>query len=142
MRIRSVDGTIAGGTRRAAERERSNPLEHPRCRLIVEPREEVLDMMRRRPLRRAAVVGGVAVAAHHAGARSAQAQAAAQGQNEQAADPQAVPPGNAPPPAAPAAEVGGSDMVTQLENLKKLLDEGVLTQAEFDTEKQKLLAST
>ena len=33
-------------------------------------------------------------------------------------------------------------MVTQLENLKKLLDEGVLTQAEFDMEKQKLLASS
>ncbi len=33
-------------------------------------------------------------------------------------------------------------MVTQLENLKKLLDEGVLTQAEFDTEKQKVLASS
>ena len=33
-------------------------------------------------------------------------------------------------------------MVTQLENLKKLLDEGILTQAEFDMEKQKLLASS
>ena len=31
-------------------------------------------------------------------------------------------------------------MVTQLENLKKLLDEGILTQAEFDMQKQKLLA--
>ena len=33
-------------------------------------------------------------------------------------------------------------MVTQLENLKKLLDDGVLTQAEFDTQKQKLLSSS
>ena len=33
-------------------------------------------------------------------------------------------------------------MVAQLENLKKLLDEGVLTQAEFDTQKQKLLAGS
>jgi len=33
-------------------------------------------------------------------------------------------------------------MVTQLESLKKLLDEGVLTQAEFDMQKQKLLASS
>ena len=33
-------------------------------------------------------------------------------------------------------------MVTQLQNLKELLDEGVLTQAEFDMEKQKLLASS
>ena len=42
-----------------------------------------------------------------------------------------------PPPAAPAV---GGDMVAQLESLKKLLDEGILTQAEFDMQKQKLLA--
>jgi hypothetical protein len=33
-------------------------------------------------------------------------------------------------------------MVTQLENLKKLLDQGILTQAEFDAQKQKILASS
>ena len=33
-------------------------------------------------------------------------------------------------------------MVTQLESLKKLLDEGVLTQAEFDAQKQKILAGS
>jgi hypothetical protein len=98
--------------------------------------------MRRRPLRRAAVVGGVAVAAHHAGTRSAQAQAAEQDQDQQIADLQAqqAQPQYAAPPAAP--EVGGADMVSQLENLKKLLDEGVLTQAEFDMQKQKLLAGS
>ena len=94
-------------------------------------------MMRRRPLRRAAVIGGVAAVAHHAGTKSGEAQAAAQ---QQAAEPQAQPAPAAPVAAAP--EVGGADMVTQLENLKKLLDEGVLTQAEFDTQKQKLLASS
>jgi hypothetical protein len=31
-------------------------------------------------------------------------------------------------------------MVAELEGLKKLLDEGALTQAEFDAQKQKLLA--
>jgi hypothetical protein len=101
--------------------------------------------MRRRPLRRAAVVGGVAVAAHHAGTRSAQAQAAEQDQDQQIADlqaQQAQPQYAPPPPAAAAPEVGGADMVTQLENLKKLLDEGVLTQAEFDMQKQKLLAGS
>jgi hypothetical protein len=98
-------------------------------------------MMRRRPLRRAAVVGGVAVAAHHAGTKSAQAQAAEEAQNAQIADLQAQQyAAPAPAPAAPA--VGGADMVTQLENLKKLLDEGVLTQAEFDMQKQKLLAGS
>jgi hypothetical protein len=90
------------------------------------------------------VVGGVAVAAHHAGTKSAQAQAAEQDQNAQIAELQAeqAPPQYAPPPAAAAApEAGGEDMVTQLENLKKLLDDGVLTQAEFDAQKQKVLAS-
>jgi hypothetical protein len=89
-------------------------------------------MMRRRPLRRAAVVGGVAAVAHHAGTQSGEAQAAAQ---QQAAAAPA-----APAPAAPA--VGSADMVAELENLKKLLDEGVLTQAEFDAQKQKLLAGS
>jgi hypothetical protein len=102
--------------------------------------------MRRRPLRRAAVVGGVAVAAHHAGTKSAQAQAAEEQQNQQIADLQgqqqyAPEPQYAPPPPA-APEAGGEDMVTQLENLKKLLDEGVLTQAEFDMQKQKLLSAS
>ena len=58
---------------------------------------------------------------------------------QQAAE-QQPPPQAAPVAAAPAA--GGADMVAQLESLKKLLDEGVLTQAEFDTQKQKLLASS
>ena len=31
-------------------------------------------------------------------------------------------------------------MVAQLTNLKTLLDQGILTQAEFDMQKQKLLA--
>ena len=101
-------------------------------------------MMRRRPLRRAAVVGGVAVAAHHAGTKSAQANAAEQSQDQQIADLQAqqAQAQYAPPPAPAAPQAGGTDMVTQLENLKKLLDEGVLTQAEFDMQKQKLLSAS
>ncbi len=90
----------------------------------------------------AAVVGGVA---HHAGTKSAQAQAAEQAQNQQIADlqsQQAQPQYAPPPPEAAAPEAGGADMVTQLENLKKLLDEGVLTQAEFDMQKQKLLSAS
>ena len=100
--------------------------------------------MRRRPLARAAVVGGVA---YHAGKRGAQNAAAEQSQDQQIADLQAqqqyAPPPQQyapPPPAAPA--VGSADMVTQLQNLKKLLDEGVLTQAEFDMQKQKLLSAS
>jgi hypothetical protein len=100
--------------------------------------------MRRRPLARAAVVGGVA---YHVGKKGAQNAAQEQAQNEQIADLQAQqaqpqyappPPQYAAPPAAPSA--GSEDMVAQLESLKKLLDEGILTQAEFDMQKQKLLA--
>ena len=96
-------------------------------------------MMRRRPLARAAIVGG---AGYAAGRHMANTRQAEDDQNAQIADlqaQQAAPVAAAPPPpAAPAA--GGADMVAQLESLKKLLDEGILTQAEFDMQKQKLLA--
>ncbi|MEI7760390.1 MAG: SHOCT domain-containing protein [Thermoleophilia bacterium] len=86
------------------------------------------------------MVGGVAVVAHHAGTKSAEGKEAEAQQNQQIADLQAQ---QAPPAAAAAApSAGGNDMVTQLENLKKLLDEGVLTQAEFDMQKQKLLSAS
>jgi hypothetical protein len=103
-------------------------------------------MMRRgRPLRRAAVIGGTAAIAHNAGKKSAQAAANEQAQNEQIAElqaQQAQPQYAPPPPAAPAPPAGGGDMVSQLQDLKKLLDEGVLTQAEFDMQKQKILAAS
>lgn len=105
-------------------------------------------MMRRRPLARAAVVGGAAYYAGKKGAEGAQREA---DQNEAIAELQAQqyaqqqaqyappPPAAAPAPAA-APTAGSDDMVAQLENLKKLLDQGILTQAEFDMQKQKLLA--
>ena len=104
-------------------------------------------MMRRRPLARAAVVGGVA---YHAGKKGAQTQAAEQSQDQQIADLQASRRSSstrrrrtyAPPPPLRPRGRWQRDMVTQLENLKKLLDEGVLTQAEFDMQKQKLLAGS
>jgi hypothetical protein len=101
-------------------------------------------MMRRRPLARAAIVGG---AGYAAGRHMANTQQAEQDQNAQIAQlqaqqaAQAAPAAAPPPPPAPAAPAAGtSDMVAQLESLKKLLDEGILTQAEFDMQKQKLLA--
>jgi len=100
-------------------------------------------MMRRRPLMRAAAVGGVAYYAGKKGQQSADAEA---DQNAQIADLQAqqgqaqyAPP---PPAAAPAPSAGSDDMVAQLTNLKSLLDQGILTQAEFDMQKQKLLAGS
>jgi membrane protease subunit (stomatin/prohibitin family) len=75
------------------------------------------------------MVGGVAAVAHHAGTKSGQSNqmAADQAQQYQAA-----------PPAAPAAPA--EDGVAKLNELKQLLDSGVLTQAEFDAQKQKILA--
>jgi len=58
--------------------------------------------------------------------------------------PPAPPAPPAPPPPAPvaaaAAPAAGGDMVSKLKELKELLDVGALTQQEFDTAKQKLLA--
>ena len=90
-------------------------------------------MRRRRPLLRAAVVGGVA---YHAGQKRAAGQQYA-AENEPTVQPQ--PQQAAPPTAEPGS---GEDTVTQLTKLKELLDAGALTQAEFDTEKQKILTSS
>jgi len=87
-------------------------------------------------LLRAAVVGGVA---HHMGTRSQAARdqsAAQQQQIDDLQDQQA----QAPAPAA-AAPAGAEDGMAKLTQLKSLLDQGVLTQAEFDMQKQKILMS-
>jgi hypothetical protein len=100
-------------------------------------------MLRRRPLMRAAVVGGTA---YYAGKKVSQGRQAEADQNAQIADLQAqqqqqqyaAPPQPeyaAPAPAAPTQE----DSIEKLKQLKDLLDQGVLTQAEFDLEKQKIL---
>jgi membrane protease subunit (stomatin/prohibitin family) len=93
--------------------------------------------MRRRPLLGAAVVGGVA---YHAGkSRQASAQQEAD-QNAQLADlqaQQAQQQYQAAPEPAPSQE----DSMAKLAQLKSLLDQGVLTQAEFDAQKTKILQS-
>lgn len=78
-----------------------------------------------RGLRRAAVLGATA----HVASQRGRARGAAEAAQEAPTDP-------APPPAAPAADPYGD-----LLKLKELLDAGVLTQAEFDTQKQKILDS-
>ena len=92
-------------------------------------------MFRRRPLMRAAVVGGVA---YHAGKRGAQNAAQEQSQDQQIADLQAQ---QAAPAAAPAPAAGGmsADSMAKLEQLAKLHEEGILTDAEFEVQKQKIL---
>ncbi|HSP90661.1 MAG TPA: SHOCT domain-containing protein [Vicinamibacterales bacterium] len=97
-------------------------------------------MRRRRPLVRAAVVGG---AAYHVGKKTQQGRQAeadqdaqiAELQQQQAAQQQAPPP--APAQAAPAA---GGGLADELAKLKSLLDSGVLNQAEFDAAKQRIIA--
>jgi Short C-terminal domain len=93
-------------------------------------------MMRRRPLARMAVrttvVAGTAAAvgAHVANKNAAQAQAA---QEAPVAEAPAAP---AAAPAAPAQP----DKIAQLTQLAALKDSGALTEAEFESEKAKLLA--
>jgi predicted Zn-dependent peptidase len=83
---------------------------------------------RRRPLMRAAMVGG---AGYAAGKRRARTEEHEYEQDTQLAGMQQA----APPPAATSA----ADRIEALKNLKELLDTGVLTQAEFDAQKQQLL---
>lgn len=87
-----------------------------------------------RMLRRAAVLGATAHVASNRGAAKAQA---AQEQAAAAAPP--VPEQAAPPVADATAPP--ADSYDELMKLKGLLDAGVLSQAEFDSEKQKILGS-
>jgi hypothetical protein len=98
--------------------------------------------MRRRPLLGAAVVGGVA---YHAGKKRNQAAQQEADQNAQIEDLQAQQQQQqyqqAPPQAAPAPAAAEEDPMAKLTQLKSLLDQGVLTQAEFDFQKTKILQS-
>lgn len=68
---------------------------------------------------------------------------AAQAQAAQAQAAEAAPPAPVPVQAAPVAEASQEpvDSYGELMKLKELLDAGVLTQAEFDAQKQKILGS-
>jgi len=95
---------------------------------------------RRRPLMRAAIVGG---AAYHAGKRVQEGRqedydrdariAELEQQQMQQQQPMAAPP-------APAG--GGDDMIAQLEKLGQLREQGILTEEEFAAQKQKLLGAS
>jgi hypothetical protein len=92
-----------------------------------------------RMLRRAAVLGATAHVASQRGAARAEQQAAQQ-QSMAAPEQEAAIPEQPAPPVAEAA-APAADPYDQLMKLKQLLDAGALTQAEFDAEKQKILAS-
>jgi len=121
-------------------------------------------LRRRRPLLRAAAVGGVAYAAgHHMATKSAEQQYTDAQQSAQIADlqqqqaapappvyqqpappppvyQQAAPP---PPQAAAPAPSGATtdDKLAQLKQLGELRESGVLTDAEFEATKLKILGS-
>ena len=112
-------------------------------------------MFRRRPLMRAAVVGGGAYMAGKAHARNQAEQAQYQAdqdarisdleqqQSAQQAPPQdyqqqAPPPPQEAPPPAPAAS---SPMIDQLNQLAALHQQGVLTDDEFSAAKAKLIGT-
>ena len=87
-----------------------------------------------RMLRRAAVLGVTA----HVASRRGWAKAEAARQQDAAAAP-SPPPVQAEAPVPAAAPDG--DPYGDLMKLKELLDAGALTQAEFDAQKQKILAA-
>ena len=89
---------------------------------------------RRRPLLRAAAVGGIAYTAGKAGANKASEDA---DQDAPAEQPEAELEAPDQVPAAPSAD----ESMEELTKLKGLLDAGVLTQDEFDAQKQKILES-
>jgi membrane protease subunit (stomatin/prohibitin family) len=90
-------------------------------------------------LLRAAIVGG---AAYHVGKRvqgGRDQDAAQQQQIDELQAQQAQQQYQQAPPAQPA--MTQEDGMAKLTQLKSLLDQGVLTQAEFDAQKSKILAS-
>jgi len=105
-------------------------------------------IMRRRPLLRAAAVGGTA---YYAGKRRADRQAAEQQayddqdarisqlEQQQYDQQQGSPQQQAPPPAQPAPSGGPPSVSDQLSQLKDLHDQGMLTDEEFSAAKAKVL---
>jgi hypothetical protein len=93
-------------------------------------------MRRRRPLMRAAMVGGVA---YHAGKRVQEGREEDAYRDAQIADLQAQQAAAAAPP--PAAPAGGmtDETINQLKQLGELKDQGILSEDEFEAQKRKLL---
>lgn len=90
---------------------------------------------RRRPLARAAVVGG---AAYYGGKKRAEGQMREQEQEARIAELESQQYAQAAP--APAA-APAKDPMEQLKDLAALRDQGVLTDAEFEIQKTKILQS-
>jgi Short C-terminal domain len=100
---------------------------------LITPLLAVSIFMRRRPLARAAVVGG---AAYYAGKRRSESEAREYDQEARLQDIESQGYG-APPP----QQSGGitDDSMDKLTKLAELRQQGVLTDAEFEVQKQKIL---
>lgn len=92
---------------------------------------------RRRPLMRAAMIGG---GAYMVGKNAQRRGDMNVDQDARIAELEAQQQAQAPPPAPAPAASGGSDVVAKLTELKGLKDAGVLDDAEFEAAKQKLLS--
>src|SRR4051794_1250628 len=111
------------------------------CGDAVKPQKAryTMRMRRRRPLMRAALVGGVA---YHAGKKVSEGREEDYDRDARIAELEAQQSAQQQPvAAAPAAPAAGGDMISKLEELARLKDQGILTQDEFDAQKQKLLGS-
>jgi len=90
--------------------------------------------MRRRPLLRAAAIGG---GAYYAGKQRQQSMEREYDEQARISQLEAQQAAQPPPPAAP--QEPQVDVVTQLERIGKLHEQGVLTDEEFAAQKAKLL---
>jgi len=99
-------------------------------------------MRRRRPLMRGAMVAGGAYAVGKHAQRGQDAEADQSARIAELEAQQAQQQQYAPPPpmqAAPPPPPNTGDMVKQLTDLKNLKDQGILTDAEFEVQKAKIL---
>jgi len=98
---------------------------------------------RRRPLLRAAAVGGTAYAVgRHSGRQREEAAQAEADQDQRIADLEQQQQYQQPPPPPPQqAAPAGSSMLDQLNQLNELHQQGALSDAEFAAAKAKLLGS-
>jgi hypothetical protein len=96
-------------------------------------------MGRRRPLARAAMLGG---AGYVAGKHRQAGQERETGQEARLESLEQQGGGAPAAPAAPAPSGGGDDMVAKLKELKAMVDDGTLTPEEFEAAKQKLIAGS
>lgn len=90
-----------------------------------------------RGIARTAVIAGTATAVSNRVSRRQQNRWSQQEADQYAQQQQYAAPPQAPPPAAPAP-----DPIAKLKELAELKNQGILTEAEFDAQKAKILAAT